>query len=82
MNGTLLGWLILGLPLLILGLYLFWRRWRTVFWMYVGAVLLGFGYLTATGAMHDIGSTFVGAEKVVEPDAVIDPAPAEPAPAQ
>lgn len=56
MKATLFGALLLGLPLLLLGLYFLWRRWRTIFWMYVGAILLGLGYLATTGALSDIGS--------------------------
>ena len=56
MTATILGWILLGLPLLLLGIYFLWRRWRTIFWMYFGALILGLGYLTATGALYDIGS--------------------------
>ena len=77
MNAILLGWALLGLPLLILGIYYLWRRWRTVFWMYIGALLLAFGYLTATGAMHDIGSIFVSDKEAAEPASDNAPAPAD-----
>lgn len=50
-----LGWLVLGLPLVVAGLYFLWRSYRPVFWMYLGALVVGFGYLTATGAMTSIG---------------------------
>lgn len=87
MNATILGGLILGVPLLLIGIYFFWRRWRTIFWMYFGALLLGLGYLTTTGALHDMGAwgegvVYEGVEKVEEkldtPDAAPDATP-EPA---
>lgn len=81
MTATLYGWVILGVPLLLLGLYFFWRRWRTVFWMYAGAILLGFGYLTATGAMHEIGSIAVDEKSAATEPAADTSTTPEPAPA-
>lgn len=85
MNAMLLGGLLLGVPLLLIGIYFLWRRWRTVFWMYFGALLLGLGYLASTGALSDIGSVGEGVvfESAVEPtadpaDATPDAAPATP----
>lgn len=83
MNATLLGGLILGVPLLLVGTYFLWRKWRTVFWMYFGALLLGLGYLATTGALSDIGSVgegivFESIEKLETPSATPD---AEPTPA-
>ena len=83
MNATILGGLILGLPLLLVGIYFLWRRWRTIFWMYFGALLLGLGYLTTTGALRDIGSVGEGivfetetvpADTAPQPDAATQPA--------
>jgi hypothetical protein len=34
---------------------LFWRRQRPVFWFVCALVLVGAGYLLATGAAEDIG---------------------------
>lgn len=85
MNATILGGLLLGVPLLLVGIYFLWRKWRTVFWMYFGALLLGLGYLATTGALSDIGS--VGEGIVFESgDGASDAAPAasdavDPAPA-
>lgn len=82
MNATILGGLILGVPLLLVGIYFLWRKWRTVFWMYFGALLLGLGYLATTGALSDIGAwgegiVFESIEKLETPAAAPD---AEPAP--
>lgn len=33
MNSVLLGWIVLGVPLLLIGIWLLWRRQRPVFWM-------------------------------------------------
>jgi hypothetical protein len=60
MNPVLLGWIALGVPLLVIGIWLLWRRYRPVFWMYLGALLVGLGYLTVTGALGDIGTTLAG----------------------
>ncbi len=75
MNATMLGWIILGLPLLLLGVYFLWRRWRTIFWMYSGALILGLGYLTATGALSDIGSPLHSMIYGSEEAAPVDSAP-------
>ena len=77
MNATILGGLILGLPLLLVGIYFLWRKWRTIFWMYFGALVLALGYLATTGALSDIGS--VGEGIVFEGEAA--PETAAPAPA-
>lgn len=81
MNEELLvGLLALGAPLFAVG-YLMLRRNRGVFRMYVAMLLIGLGYLTATGALTDIGRTLMGAEGEVMPVEAPVPAPAEPAPA-
>lgn len=81
MNATLLGGLLLGLPLLFLGLYFLWRRWRTIFWMYAGALVLALGYLATTGALSDIGSIGDGIVfESSEPEPAAAPSATEPAP--
>jgi hypothetical protein len=45
---------VLGLPLLVVGAILL-RRYRPVLWMFIGALLIGLGYLATTGALSDIG---------------------------
>ena len=55
MSPVLLGWIVLGVPLLLVGMWFLWRRYRPVFWMYLGALLVGLGYLTVKGAVGDIG---------------------------
>ncbi len=86
MNATILGGLILGVPLLLIGIYFLWRKWRTVFWMYLGALLLGLGYLASTGALSDMGSwgegiVFESIEKLEKKIEAPAPAPdAQPAP--
>lgn len=67
MNQELLvGVLALGVPLFAVG-YLMLRRNRGVFRMYLAMLLIGLGYLTATGALTDIGRTLMGAEGEVMP---------------
>jgi len=87
MNATILGGLILGVPLLLIGIYFLWRKWRTIFWMYFGALLLGLGYLTTTGALSDMGAWGEGIvyesiekleEKTNAPTTDAEPTPATP----
>ena len=79
MNEELLvGVLALGAPLFAVG-YLMLRRNRGVFRMYLAMLLIGLGYLTATGALTDIGRTLMGAEGEVMPVEAPVHAPAEPA---
>ncbi len=79
MNEALLvGLLALGVPLFGVG-YFMLRKNPGVFRMFVAMLLIGLGYLTATGALSDIGHKIMGAEGEVMP--VESPAPAAPAPA-
>jgi len=87
MNATILGGVILGVPLLLLGIYFLWRKWRTVFWMYFGALILGLGYLATTGALSDMGAwgegiVFESIEKLEKkmdgPASDAEPTPATP----
>lgn len=55
MNANLVGSLILALPALALAFAFLWRRNRPVFWFAAAMILLGVGYLWATGAAGDIG---------------------------
>lgn len=67
MNQELLvGVLALGVPLFAVG-YLMLRRNRGVLRMYLAMLLIGLGYLTATGALTDIGRTLMGEEGEVVP---------------
>ncbi len=47
------GAVILGAPLILLA-WVFLRRQRPVMWFAIGAILVGLGYLMATGATDDI----------------------------
>lgn len=84
MNQELLvGILALGVPLFAVG-YLMLRRSRGVLRMYIAMLLIGLGYLTATGALTDIGRTLMGAEGEVIPasaPAATPPPAAPPTPA-
>lgn len=42
---------------IVIARLLFWRRQRPVFWFVCALALVGAGYLLATGAAEDIGST-------------------------
>ena len=45
----------LGLPALLIAAFLLWRVTRFVFWMAIVLILIGLGYLAATGALDDVG---------------------------
>ncbi len=54
MSATVIGWIILALPgLLIGGLVL--QRWRAAQWLFVLALVVGLIYLTRTGIVTDVG---------------------------
>jgi len=82
---TLVGFGASAILLIALG-FLLLRRQHAVRRMYMVMVLIGLGYLTATGAMDDVGRSILGASDLVTPAAetpapAADPAPAaEPAP--
>ena len=48
------GAVILGLPLIAVAWAVLWRRQRPVFFFALALILLGLGYLAATGATDDI----------------------------
>ncbi len=55
MTPLVAGWLAIGLPMLLFGLF-FLSRLRPVLLMYLGACIIGLGYLTTTGAVSDVGA--------------------------
>jgi hypothetical protein len=55
MNPSIVGTLILVIPALALAFAFLWRRQRPVFWFAAVLILVGAGYLWATGAAGDIG---------------------------
>lgn len=83
----IVGLIVSGVPLLIIG-YLMLKRQPGIYRMFVAMVLVGLGYLTATGAMTDIGHRIVGeteqmADKVApQPVKSEAPAPAAATPAE
>ena len=61
MIETLLGSLVIAIPVLLVGAFLFWRNYRPVFWMLAGALIVGLGYLGVTGASSELGKPIVEA---------------------
>ena len=76
-SATILGAVMLVVPLVILA-WLFLRRRRAVYLFSVVLILVGTGYLMATGATEEIGKLVLGGDKVVTAPA--ETAPATPAP--
>lgn len=55
MNADILGSLIITIPAFAMAFAFLWRRQRPIFWFAAAMILLGVGYLNATGAAGDIG---------------------------
>ncbi len=55
MRSDVFGALVLALPALVMSWAALWRRQRPIFWFAAALILLGTGYLVATGAASDIG---------------------------
>jgi hypothetical protein len=55
MNETLTGGLSLGLPALLITLFILWRIGRLVALFATALFIVGVGYLAATGALDGVG---------------------------
>lgn len=64
LNPQIIGSLILVVPAVVIAWAALWRKNRMVFWFALALILVGAGYLNATGAARDIGLRFVGAPAV------------------
>ena len=58
-TAKIIGALILGLPAVVVAWAVLWRRQRAVFFFALTLILIGLGYLMATGATDDIARTVV-----------------------
>lgn len=54
-TNALLGTSLAVIAGVVIARLLFWQRQRPVFWFVCALVLVGAGYLLATGAAEDIG---------------------------
>lgn len=54
MHPDSLGGFIIGIPALLVAYFALWNRQRAVFYFAVALILVGVGYLVATGAAADI----------------------------
>ena len=78
MNMDLIvGLLVTAVPLLAIGYFMLAKQ-PGIFRMFAAMVLIGLGYLTATGALTDIGAQITG-NAATAPVESVAPAPA-PAP--
>jgi dipeptide/tripeptide permease len=59
--AKLAGAVILGIPLILVAYLALWRRQREVFWFALALILVGLGYLMATGATDDIARSIIPA---------------------
>lgn len=55
MNANIVGSLVLAVPALAMAFAFLWRRQRPIFWFAAAMIVIGIGYLNATGAASDIG---------------------------
>jgi hypothetical protein len=55
------GAIILGIPLVLVAYGALWRRQRPVFWFALALIVVGLGYLMATGATDDIARSILPA---------------------
>lgn len=77
-ENLIIGLLVTAIPGFVLG-YLMLSKQPAIFRMFIAMVLVGLGYLTATGAMEDIGSRVTGKRNdIVVP---VEAAPATETPA-
>ncbi len=53
------GAIIAGLPAVLLAWVLLWWRNRAVFWFALALIVVGLGYLMATGATDDLANRLV-----------------------
>lgn len=60
MNETLTGGLSLGLPALLIALFILWRIGRAVALFAVALFVVGVGYLAYTGALDGVGHQVLG----------------------
>jgi len=61
MIAKIIGLLILGVPALMIGAALLWRRYRPVFFFFLALLAVGLGYLATTGAAEDVYYAVFGA---------------------
>jgi hypothetical protein len=75
MPPIVIGALIVGVPALIVAWLALFNRARPVFWFAVALILVGLGYLGATGALVDISNAVVASDA---PPLVTEPSPVSP----
>lgn len=79
--ANIAGALALGIPLLLVA-WIALRRHRAVFLFSVALIVVGLGYLSATGATTDIGRTVLGFARDLSLRGDKSGAPAGPAPSE
>ncbi len=63
MSPSIIGALIAGIPAIIIAYLVLWHRATPVFWFALALIVVGLGYLAATGATADIAHFFLGPSK-------------------
>ena len=60
MSASIIGALMAGIPAVIVAYLVLWRSAAPVFWFALALIVIGLGYLAATGATADIAYYFLG----------------------
>ena len=76
MIANIVGALVFGLPLVLLAAYLLRRQPSAIRAFAVALILVGTGYLMATGAAADIGRLLLGSARDAAQTIKTPPAPA------
>ena len=58
-TAKLAGAVIVAVPAIVLAWALLWRRQRPIFWFAAALILVGAGYLAATGAADEIAQRLI-----------------------
>jgi dipeptide/tripeptide permease len=69
-----LGALIVGVPAVVVAYLALFKAPRAIFWFALALIVVGLGYLGATGALVDIADAVLG----VEAPPVTEPSPVSP----
>jgi hypothetical protein len=77
-RATIAGLLIVGVPVMLVAVIVFWRRQRAVVSFAFALVTVGLGYLAVTGAAAEIARALLGNHPWIEPKAISPSAESKP----
>lgn len=65
-RATIAGLLIIGVPVMLLTIIVFWRRQRAIVAFALALMAVGLGYLAATGAAADVARALLGNHRWIQ----------------